>query len=102
MARRKKRYSRRNGYTVPVAIVAGLAPGVANTIGGFQSGGLEGGAVAMSNVYLGYDPSNGSWSWSRMWGGSFPILMGMIVHKVAGKLGVNRAIASSGIPLIRV
>jgi len=34
--------------------------------------------------------------------GLMPLAVGVLVHKVAGRLGINRAIASTGIPFIRI
>lgn len=99
---RSKKGGRHNRkFTLPIAIVAGFIPGVTKTIAGFQTGGLQGGARVAGNIYLGYDMDTAKFNFALMRHGLGPVILGTIVHKVAGILGVNRAIARAGIPILR-
>ena len=102
MARRRgKRHTRRNGFIIPVAIVAGLAPGVIKTVNGFQAGMNTGMSVA-AGIWTGYDSVNARFDYRLLWHGAFPLLIGVMVHAIASRLGVNRAIARAGIPILRI
>jgi hypothetical protein len=89
--------------TIPLAIVGGFVPMGVDLISAFKVGGIE---AAMGHVSLcttGYDPADGIWkpmfAVRKLYG---PLLLGAIVHKAAGRLGINRMLASMGIPLVRV
>ena len=102
MARTKKKKRSKRGFKLSLAIVAGLLPGVTNVYDGFKEGGLKGAGDTASMVYLGYDPIQGDWRPSMMWMGLYPLALGLIIHKAAGMLGVNRMLANAGIPVVRV
>lgn len=90
-------------FTIPMAIVAGLIPGLANSFNHLtKGGGIDAVRVVASRDYLGFDPRDNSWKWDRMWGGTLPIVVGMVVHKAASVLGVNRALGRAGIPFFRL
>jgi len=101
MARSKKR--RRNGtrFSIPVAIVAGMAgPGIKLWEARGSGSGL---AREAGRIFTGFDFWTGSFVPGAMRYGTLPILAGFLVHWVLGsKLGLNRAIARSGLPLIRI
>jgi hypothetical protein len=89
--------------TFPLAVIAGLAPGAARAIDGFKRDGVRGAGYTLANDFTGYDPYQGKWSLTEMRRGLLPLAIGIMVHKVVGgKLGVNRALAASGIPYIRL
>lgn len=102
-----RRYSRPK-MTLPIGILAGFAPGLIYGVNGFTS---TSGALdyrigsGMRNLlvgYTGWDSATRSWNLANMRIGAAPLAIGVIAHKVAGALGVNRAIARLGIPLIRI
>lgn len=99
-ARGKRR--RNNGVKLPIAVVAGFIPGVARTLTSFQTGGWQGATQTMGQVYLGYDWLLGKWNPSTMWYGTAPLVLGLIVHKMASMLGINRALGQARIPFIRI
>jgi len=103
MAKKKSKNRKRNGgLKIPIAVVAGFVPGVARSYEHWQSG-WSAGTREMGRIYLGYDWWNGTFNWKWMLFGMMPIVLGTVVHKiVGGKLGVNRAIAGAGIPVIRL
>jgi hypothetical protein len=94
---------RRKGMTIPLAVVAGLAPAGATIVKGFRAGGVNGGLEELSACVTGYMPNEKEWhpeyAMKRMW---MPLLGGVVVHKLAGRLGINRMIAQAGIPLVRI
>lgn len=106
-ARRSRRFisrvtHRAKKMTFPLAVVAGLVPGVAATVTTAQASGVMAAGRTASMIYTGYDYTTGKWSVSNMKLGFMPLAVGVVVHKLAGMLGINRAIANTGIPFIRI
>jgi hypothetical protein len=102
MAKRSKtRRSTGLRITVPLAIVAGMAgPGIKLWE---ARGSASGMAREAGRIFTGFDFWSGQFVPGAMKYGTLPILMGFLVHWVIGsKLGLNRAIARSGLPLIRI
>lgn len=97
-----KRRRRNNGVRLPLAVIAGFAPLLANTWGHWRTYGATGATRYMSQALTGYDPQTSKWNFNNLGLGLFPIIVGIFAHKVAGRLGVNRAIASTGLPWIRI
>lgn len=101
MARRRyfqKRTRRKAKITIPLAVVAGFVPpavGVWNR---------RSDPTAMGNYLLsgftGID--NGRFNPAALRNGALPVMGGFLAHKVASMVGINRAIARAGIPLIRI
>lgn len=100
MAKKKKRRSR--SFTIPVAMVAGLAPLGNSVVTGIRNDGLTGMAKETTFALTGYDYYAHNWQPSFMWNGTYPILLGWGIHKVAQVLGINRALGAAGIPFIRI
>lgn len=100
MAKKKRRNGKR-GFTVPVAIVAGMAgPAIKLWEARGSTSGL---AREAGRIFTGYDFWNGQFDLQFMKWGTLPILMGFAVHWLLGsKLGLNRALARSGLPVIRI
>lgn len=91
---------RKKSMTIPVGIVAGLSPGA---IGVWQRrNNLANAADFVCNAYTGVSPQTGTFNAGSLRFGLLPLLAGFAAHKVAGMLGVNRAIANAGIPWIRI
>lgn len=104
MAKRKKSRSRKNGTQISLAVAAGMAPLLSNAYQGWKAGGFnaDGGLPeALSTSLFGVDAA-GTFYASRMKKGALPLVMGILGHKAASKLGVNRAIARAGIPYLRI
>lgn len=101
---RGSHHSRRQQFTIPLAVVAGFASPVGRTIGEFQSGGPKGAVKELSRIMIGIDPfaSPVTWQPYLMSYGALPVAIGLMVHKAANMLGLNRMLARSGIPLIRI
>jgi len=98
---RVKRSSPRK-MTIPLAVIAGLAPGITGVVTTAQRAGFSAAGLTAATIYTGYDYSTGKWSLSNMRLGMLPLAIGVVVHKVAGMIGINKAIASTGIPFIRI
>ena len=100
MARSKKHHSKK-GFTLPLAVVAGFAPLAINTYN-VSGGGPARMGWMVTQAITGYDTDTRKFWMGNLNKGLIPIAIGVIVHKIAGKLGINRAIAGAGIPFIRV
>jgi len=100
MAKKKKRRSRQ--LTVPLSMVAGFTPLIASGVRGWQAETFRGAGKEMLYGLTGYDIDTHQFNQAFMWNGTYPILLGTIIHKVAGRLGVNRMIAATGIPFLRI
>lgn len=99
---KKHRSNGARQFTIPLALVAGMLPGVASVASKFPDQGLMGSANEATRIYLGWDFREQRWSMGWMKVGLLPLLLGAIGHKfIGGRLGVNRALSSAGIPFIR-
>lgn len=89
--------------TIPVAALAGFLPLAGVVATSFQQGGIQlVGNNLVSNL-TGYDIPSKTWKLAYMEKGLIPIVAGLLAHKVIGqKLGVNRMLARSGVPFIRL
>lgn len=101
MAKNKKFHKRGNGIRVPLAVVAGFAP-LATNVYNVSGGGIPRMLWMGTQAITGYDTDTGKWWGPNLMKGTVPIMLGIMVHKIAGRLGVNRAIGSAGIPFIRI
>lgn len=100
---KKKGKRRRPQMTMPLAIVAGFVPPGRIIFAESRGGrGIEGGAIAASRIFLGYDSTTARWDFSQLQYGFGPILMGFGIHKLAQMVGINRALAAARIPFIRI
>jgi hypothetical protein len=90
------------GMTIPLAAVAGFVPLASISLKAYKEGGLEAVAPTMCSVLTGYEPRNKSFNIMYMKDGTIPIIGGLLVHKLASKLGINRMLAQAGVPLLRI
>ncbi len=101
--RRKNPGRRRGGFTLPLAVIGGLVPAGVDVLAAFKIGGAQTALEHVSLCTTGYDPADNVWkpdfAARKLYG---PLLLGTIVHKLASKLGINRMIARSGIPVVRI
>lgn len=99
---KKNRRRRSVNRKVSIAIVAGFIPGIAKTWE-HMKGGWSPGTREMGRIYVGYDWWTGQFDWQNLRYGTFPIIAGGFIHKFVGvKLGVNKMLASAGIPFIKL
>lgn len=91
--------------TIPVSIVAGFAPLGSQMwrAAKLAMAGNTDDAAHIATIYAaGYDIKNRRISFPHLLYSYSPIIIGGMMHKAANKLGVNRALASSGLPFIRI
>jgi len=101
MARSKRRRNGRSKarFTLPVAIVAGFIPPLVGVWNRRNSGTAIG--DYLKGAFIGLD-SAGNFNPALLKSGLMPVVLGMIMHMVASRFGVNRALGRAGIPFIRV
>ncbi len=92
---------RSSGMTVPIAVLAGFMPLVNQAIIGYQEGGITRVSDRVVASLTGYDPATQKWNAAHMVHGALPITIGIVAHKIAGRLGVNRALSQAGVPFLR-
>jgi len=103
MARKVKR-RRARGFTIPLAVVVPLIPPAIKAYHIYQeTRSLQSALVNYQAYYTGWTANP-----ARMFEpaylkyGAAPLIMGLLAHKVAGKLGVNRMLSSASVPFVRV
>lgn len=99
---RRPRARHKAAMTIPVAVVAGFAPLAYETVKQFQANGLDGASQALVAYTTGYSRWESKWRFDYLLKGMGPVVAGVVVHKLAGKLGINRALARSGVPFLRI
>lgn len=99
----KPKRRKKAGFTIPLAIAAPMVYTGARFIDKVQSNGVQFASNDLMGTMTGYRPDlQDKWRIQRLAEGAMPLLVGMMIHKVAGRLGVNRALGRAGIPIIRV
>lgn len=97
----KKKGKRRPArMTIPLAVVAGFLPAGSKLYD--SRGSVEELSNTASRILIGFNPQNGNWNAEDLKYGLGPIFVGMILHKVASGLGINRALGAARIPFIRI
>ena len=96
----KKAKGRKKTFTLPLLILAGLAPGLYN-MWAFRNGGVSAVVGQAGRIYLGYDVT-GERNFGNLRYGTLPIVAGVLGHYLASKLGINRALGRAGVPVIRL
>ena len=101
-SRTKRGGGGRAKFNIPLAVVAGFIP-LGVSLWNAKDGGGTAIMDTLSKRMTGYSPSTAKWNPADMKCGTFSILGGFLVHWLVGsKLGVNRMLARSGVPLIRI
>jgi len=105
----KKKGRKRASFTLPIAPVAGIASGFLLAPSGWASpveAAMAGDAKRFSDAimanWLCYDSPSGKFDFVNKGIGIKLTLVGCLIHWVAGKFGVNRFLARSKIPVVRV
>lgn len=95
--------SRKRKTTLPLTIVLPLASSGMRLYSESKSIGIQAATENMIGYWTSYNPRKGNiQGWSRISNGIGPVMIGAGIHKLANILGVNRALSSARIPLIRV
>lgn len=97
-----KKRRRKNSTTLPLAVVAGLVAGLYTPATYLMSGDIKNTMRFTSRNYTGYDPMEGRFYAGDIKKGLVPLMVGGVIHKVAGKIGINRVIGKAGVPFIRI
>jgi len=101
-ARRKGKYHKPK-MTISLAMVAGFAPVTIDSISMVRQYGIQEVPHAVAWHLLGINTwDNNQFNFARLLKGWTPILAGVLAHKAANSLGINRVLARMGIPLLRV
>ena len=98
MARRKRKYKRRKKKTIPILPLIGLGIGVAKPVSRAVKGDFNGALGELRNTVLLMDEhGNFHMEWAKyFWA---PVIGGVIGHKVATMLGVNKWMTNLPSPL---
>ncbi len=108
MGRKRRSYARgipqrrkKPAFTLPLAVVAGLAPGLSQ-LWAAKKYGIQQIANVAARDYIGYDPDTGQMTTKFLGYGLYPVLAGWLVHALAGKFGINRMLGRASIPVLRI
>jgi len=102
MAKRKYNRRRKKSFTIPIAVVGGMMPASYYIVDGASKYGIKNIPARLSIATTGYNPETGRWGMGYLVKFMGPVLLGAGIHKVAGKLGINRALGRAGLPWIRI
>jgi len=94
----KRRY-RKPKMTIPVAVIAGFAPLAVNGATWVRDMGWVDGLGTAASTLTGYNLSTGTWNAANLRFGTLPIIIGIVLHKIANKAGINRQLARTGLPI---
>lgn len=97
---KKKKQRRRQRFTIPLAIVGGMLP-VAVGVWNRRSSSTEMGNYLQAG-FTGISSGTGTFDFANLRQGLFPIMAGFVVHTVASRLGINRALGRSRLPVVRI
>jgi hypothetical protein len=102
MAKSKKKHGK-TPFSVSLAVIGGLAVYGSNIYYlGARNEGLAGATRIAVAGLTGYDTYDKKWHMNHLSMGMVPIALGVVAHRVASMLGVNRMIARAGIPFVRI
>lgn len=90
--------------TVPIALVGGLAAGVAEPASMAFGGDVQGAARVLIHNYTGFETDTGNFNAAHLANGLLPLVLGALIHKFVGgrPLNVNAALARANVPFIRI
>ena len=99
---KRKAHRRSHSMTLPLAVIGGFVPLGMQMYTCLRSGQPDLAGRRLVAGLTGYDYGDGQWKPSEMRYGLAPILGGFLVHKVASRLGINRALAQANVPFVRI
>ena len=102
---RRKRRRKKQGFTIPLAVVGGLAVGMAEPVQMLIQGDIMAAADKIAWHYTGYSTTTGQYfDINGLQRGLIPLIIGGLVHKFVGgsPLNLNRMLAAAGVPFIRI
>lgn len=89
-------------FTLPLAVIAGFIPLGVSMYSVQREMGTKAMLTTLPMRLIGYNPNTRTWNLGDMSCGTFAIAAGFAAHMIASKLGLNRVLARSGIPIIRI
>jgi len=93
----------KQGFTIPLAVVAGFAPLAHDTMTEVKVRGPGGIPHVLAYHLTGVNTwDNNKFNSQVLINGWTPILAGFLVHKLAGKFGINQMLAKAGVPILRI
>lgn len=98
---RKAKQHHKKSFTLPLAVLAGFAPPLMRAADAWKAGSWTDGVKRLGMDMTGFD-STGKFSVGNLQYGLLPVTVGIVVHKLASTFGINRALASAGIPFLRI
>jgi hypothetical protein len=103
VSRPRRSYSRRRGVfggkKIPVAVIAGAAPGVAWAIDSASQGNWQGAGERLLAAYTGYEWGYKKFTPFYLNKGLYPLIGGFVIHAAANYFGLNRMIAKFNLPV---
>lgn len=101
-----RRSRKSNGFTIPLAVVAGFVPAGLDIFHATQDYGIMAGLDHLSLCTTGittkpdgHTEFHPGYAAQRLW---IPLGAGILVHMLASKMGVNRMLGRVGVPFLRV
>lgn len=99
--------SKKNGnghkpkFSLPVAVILGFMPLIGQIVNAVKTAGFQGLRDVVPMI-VPYDPQTRRISFSWLPYGLYPIIAGILVHKFAGMVGINRTLSRIGLPWVRI
>lgn len=103
MAKKTKDKPRKKpSRTIPLSVVGGFTPYAAAMYDHAKRGDGHAMAWVSQVTFTGINPDTGKWAPDLAKQYMFPWIRGLVTHKVANYFGVNRIIARTGMPWLRI
>lgn len=99
----KRKHRSKAKATIPLAVLAGFVPIARDIVQGYTASGIQGAGHYLVGGLTGYDSN--THKWNLPWAVNhfyLPVGAGFLVHTLASRLGVNRALGRAGVPLLRI
>lgn len=97
----KKKQRKRAGFTIPIAVVAGAGAQALPVIEKAAKGDWGGVVDKLLYQYGCYNKTKGAFD-LKLVGNYAPLIVGLIIHVIASKLGLNRILGRAKIPYFRI
>jgi len=94
-SRRKSRMAR---FSIPIAPLVGALPITMVTWNAARVNPVMAGGVFIKGM-TGVDIQNRRFDFQALFGGLFPLVAGMMIHRMGNGLGFNRILSRSGLPI---
>lgn len=99
---KKKRSRKKQQRTVSVAVGVPFLRALHSHYQDYKEGGFQLAVDRGTARWTGYDPRTGNFNTTLLKTAAVPVVVGSLVHKAAGGLGINRMLSAAGIPFVRI